>query len=77
MPAPLIVPDALMVEPTETEAKETLDAFVDAMRSIAEEAAREPAILKEAPHDAPIRRLDETRAARDPVLNDPAAGKSR
>jgi glycine dehydrogenase subunit 2 len=53
---PLIVPEALMIEPTETEAKETLDAFVAAMVRIAEEAASDPAILKEAPHHRPVKR---------------------
>src|SRR5207244_12050948 len=60
---PLIVPEALMIEPTETEAKETLDAFCDAMLAIAKEAEEEPELLKEAPHDRPVRRLDEVRAA--------------
>ena len=65
---PLIVPEALMVEPTETEAKETLDAFCDAMLAIAREAAEEPALLKEAPHHRPVKRLDEVRAAKHPVV---------
>jgi glycine dehydrogenase subunit 2 len=65
---PLIVPEALMIEPTETEAKETLDAFVEAMRAIAREAAEDPQILKEAPHERPVRRLDEVRAAKQPVV---------
>jgi glycine dehydrogenase subunit 2 len=65
---PLIVPEALMVEPTETEAKETLDAFCDAMLAIAREAADEPALLRDAPHHRPVKRLDEVRAARQPVL---------
>jgi glycine cleavage system P protein (glycine dehydrogenase) subunit 2 len=65
---PLIVPEALMVEPTETEAKETLDAFCDAMLAIAREAAEEPELLKEAPHHRPVKRLDEVRAARHPVV---------
>ena len=65
---PLIVPEALMVEPTETEAKETLDAFCDAMLAIAREAAEEPEVLKEAPHHRPVRRLDEVRAAKNPVV---------
>ena len=65
---PLIVPEALMVEPTETEAKETLDAFCDAMLAIAREAAEEPELLKEAPHHRPVRRLDEVRAAKNPVV---------
>jgi len=65
---PLIVPEALMVEPTETEAKETLDAFADAMLAIAREAAESPELLKEAPHDRPVKRLDEVRAAKQPVV---------
>jgi glycine dehydrogenase subunit 2 len=65
---PLIVSEALMVEPTETEAKETLDAFCDAMLAIAREAAGEPELLKEAPHHRPVRRLDEVRAAKNPVV---------
>ena len=52
---PLIVPEALMVEPTETETKETLDAFCDAMLAIAREAAEEPELLKKAPHGRPVR----------------------
>jgi len=65
---PLVVPEALMIEPTESEAKETLDAFVDAMRAIAAEAADDPQLLHEAPHDRPVRRLDEVRAAKQPVV---------
>jgi glycine dehydrogenase subunit 2 len=65
---PLIVPEALMIEPTETETKETLDAFCDAMLAIALEAAEEPELLKEAPHDRPVRRLDEVRAAKRAIV---------
>jgi glycine dehydrogenase subunit 2 len=65
---PLIVPEALMVEPTESETRETLDAFCDAMLAIAREAADEPELLKEAPHHRPVRRLDEVRAAKRPVV---------
>jgi len=65
---PLIVPEALMIEPTETESKRTLDAFIEAMRRIAEEAVAEPQLLHDAPHDTPVRRLDEVRAARQPKL---------
>jgi len=65
---PLIVPEALMVEPTETEAKETLDAFCDAMLAIAREAAEEPELLKKAPHHRPVKRLDEVRAAKNLVV---------
>jgi glycine dehydrogenase subunit 2 len=69
---PLIVPEALMIEPTETESKPTLDAFVAAMRAIAAEAHSDPALVKGAPHDTPMRRLDEVRAARQLVLSDRA-----
>ncbi len=65
---PLIVPEALMIEPTETETKETLDAFCDAMLAIAREAAETPELLKEAPHSRPVQRLDEVRAAKNPVV---------
>jgi glycine dehydrogenase subunit 2 len=65
---PLIVPEALMIEPTETEAKETLDAFCDAMLAIVDEAARSPEVLKQAPHHRPVRRLDEVRAAKRPIV---------
>ncbi|HZP73663.1 MAG TPA: aminomethyl-transferring glycine dehydrogenase subunit GcvPB [Gaiellaceae bacterium] len=65
---PLVVPEALMIEPTESEAKETLDAFVEAMLAIALEAADEPELLHGAPHSRPVRRLDEVRAAKQPVV---------
>ena len=67
---PLIVPEALMIEPTETEAKPTLDAFVAAMQSIAKEAHENPALVKDAPHETPVKRLDEVKAARELVLSD-------
>jgi glycine dehydrogenase subunit 2 len=67
---PLIVPEALMIEPTETETKPTLDAFADAMTAIAKEAHSDPAQVKAAPHGTPVRRLDEVRAARELVLSD-------
>jgi glycine dehydrogenase subunit 2 len=67
---PLIVPEALMIEPTETEAKPTLDAFVETMKEIAQEARSQPALVKGAPHETPVRRLDEVKAARNPVLSD-------
>lgn len=70
---PLIVREALMIEPTETESKQTLDAFVEALRAIAEEARTEPAVLHAAPGRAPVRRLDEVRAARHLVLRDRTA----
>lgn len=65
---PLLFHQALMIEPTETESKETLDNFIDVMHVIAEEAVRDPRMLHEAPHNAPITRPDETAAARQPVL---------
>jgi glycine dehydrogenase subunit 2 len=65
---PLIVPEALMIEPTESEAKETLDEFIDAMLAIAREAADSPELLHDAPHDRPVRRLDEVRAAKNPIV---------
>jgi glycine dehydrogenase subunit 2 len=65
---PLTVEEALLIEPTETEALETLDAFVEALRTIAEEAHSEPELLHDAPHSSPVRRLDETTAARQPNL---------
>ena len=65
---PLIVHEALMIEPTETESVETLDAFVEAMLSIAEEAHSNPELLKTAPHNTPFGRLDEVKAAKDLVL---------
>jgi glycine dehydrogenase subunit 2 len=65
---PLIVPEALMIEPTETEAKETLDAFSDAMLAIAREAAEDPQLLKDAPHHRPVRRLDEVKAAKRAIV---------
>jgi glycine dehydrogenase subunit 2 len=61
---PLVVEEALMVEPTETESKETLDAFAAALRQAVDEARTEPELLHEAPVTAPVRRLDEARAAR-------------
>jgi glycine dehydrogenase subunit 2 len=65
---PLIVPEALMIEPTETETKETLDAFIDAMKKIAREAREDPEVLHTAPHETPFGRLDEVQAARQLVL---------
>jgi glycine dehydrogenase subunit 2 len=65
---PLIVEEALMIEPTETESKATLDSFAETMLRIAEEAQTQPELLHEAPHDSPVGRLDEVRAARHPVL---------
>ncbi len=65
---PLIVDEALMVEPTETESKETIDSFIEAMLKIAEEASTTPELLKTAPHDTIIGRIDEAKAAKDLVL---------
>jgi glycine dehydrogenase subunit 2 len=65
---PLIVHGALMIEPTETEGKESLDAFIDAMREIAREVEENPQIVLDAPHTMPVRRVDEVAAARNLVL---------
>ena len=65
---PLIVPEALMVEPTETETKDTLDRFIAVMRQINREIDEDPDLLHDAPHDAPNTRLDEAGAARNPYL---------
>ncbi len=71
---PLIVDEALMIEPTESESPEALDAFCDAMLAIAREAEDEPELVKGAPYTAPLRRLDEATAARKPVLRWNASG---
>jgi glycine dehydrogenase subunit 2 len=63
---PLIVPEAIMIEPNETESKETIDAFCDAMIAIAEEAKDNPDLVKSAPITTPVRRMDEVKAAREP-----------
>jgi glycine dehydrogenase subunit 2 len=65
---PLVVSGALMIEPTETETPETLDAFAAAMLAIAQETKENPEVVKTAPHSTPVRRLDEAKAARKPVL---------
>ena len=65
---PLNVEEAIMIEPTETESKETLDVFIDAMIQIAKEAEENPEIVQEAPHSTVVGRLDETTAARKPIL---------
>jgi glycine dehydrogenase subunit 2 len=65
---PLIVKGAIMIEPTETESRQTLDRFIEAMKSIAREARENPDVLHEAPVKTWVRRLDETRAARQPRL---------
>ena len=64
---PLTIHEAMMIEPTETESVETLDAFISAMLKIAEEAESTPELLKEAPHNTPVRRVDEVSAARNPI----------
>ena len=84
---PLIVPEALMIEPTETEPKERLDEFCEAMLAIAHEAAANPEVVHEAPHNRPVGRLDEVKAAKravvrylfedHPDLSEPAAGAGR
>ena len=68
---PLIVHEALMIEPTETESRETLDHFAEVLEKIASEAKENPRLLHDAPHMAPVRRLDQTRAARNPILTYP------
>jgi glycine dehydrogenase subunit 2 len=76
---PLLVEEALMVEPTETETRETLDAFAQAIAAILSEAAEDPALAQNAPYTTPVRRLDEVAAAKRPVVRqalDGAAGES-
>jgi glycine dehydrogenase subunit 2 len=68
---PLLVDEALMVEPTETETRETLDAFAEAIESILTEAGEDPAIAQQAPYTTPVRRLDEVAANRNPVVRQP------
>ena len=65
---PLVVSGALMIEPTETESKETIDKFIEAMINIAKEAEDNPDLLKEAPHNTKVSRVDEVKAARNPIL---------
>lgn len=66
---PLLFHQAIMIEPTETESKETLDGFIEIMHTIAKEAIEDPESLHTAPHTTPVRRLDETTAAKNPILN--------
>jgi len=68
---PLLVDEALMVEPTETETKESLDAFAEAIEEILAEAETDPELAKNAPYSTPVRRLDEVRATRRPVVRQP------
>lgn len=65
---PLLFHQSIMIEPTETESKETLDEFIDVMKTVAREARENPDIVKSAPHSTPVRRLDETTAAKKPIL---------
>ena len=67
---PLIVDEALMIEPTETETRETLDAFADVVAEILREAAEDPEIARNAPYSTPVRRLDEAGAAKRPVIRE-------
>jgi glycine dehydrogenase subunit 2 len=67
---PLVVDEALLVEPTETETRETLDAFVDAIAEIVAEAAEDPEIARNAPYTTPVRRLDEAGAAKRPRVRE-------
>ncbi|NLE10761.1 MAG: hypothetical protein GX630_04570 [Actinobacteria bacterium] len=75
---PLIVPEALMIEPTETEDLQTLEEFAQVMEKIDRELREDPDLVREAPHSTPVRRPDETAAARHPVLRwRPADEKDR
>ena len=64
---PLLFHESLMIEPTETESRETLDSFIEAMRRIADEATNDPETVKNAPHDTPVSHPDDTEAALHPV----------
>jgi glycine dehydrogenase subunit 2 len=68
---PLLVEEALMIEPTETETKESLDAFAEAVEAILAEAEEDPEVAKGAPYTTPVRRLDEVKATRKPVVRQP------
>ncbi len=68
---PLLVDEALLIEPTETETKETLDLFAEAMADILREGAEDPEIARNAPYSTPVRRLDEAGAAKRPVIRQP------
>ena len=65
---PLLFHESLMIEPTETESKDTIDEFIEVMRMIAREAAEAPDIVKSAPHNTPVSHPDETRAALTPIV---------
>ena len=62
---PLLFHESMMIEPTETESKETLDAFIEVMKKIAQEALEQPELLQNAPHSTPVRRLDDVKAGKD------------
>ncbi len=71
---PLLVEEALLIEPTETETKETLDRFADTIAAILAEAREDPEIARNAPYTTPVRRLDEARAAKQPIVRQPRTG---
>jgi glycine cleavage system P protein (glycine dehydrogenase) subunit 2 len=71
---PLLVDEALMVEPTETETRESLDAFAEAIERIIGEAEEDPEVARGAPYTTPVRRLDEVRATREPRVRQPLGG---
>jgi glycine dehydrogenase subunit 2 len=62
---PILVPECLLIEPAETESKQTLDAFVTAMKEILDEIEQQPDMVKNAPHNMPLRKLDDVKAARE------------
>ena len=66
---PLLFHQALMIEPTESESKDTLDEFIEVMKVIAKESRENPELVKTAPHNAPVTRLDDTKAALHPIVN--------
>jgi glycine dehydrogenase subunit 2 len=68
---PLLVDEALLIEPTETETRETLDAFAEAVGAIVREAEEDPEIARSAPYTTPVRRLDEAGAAKRPIVRQP------
>ena len=74
---PLLVDEALLIEPTETETRETLDAFAEASPTILREAREDPEIARNAPYTTPVRRLDEAGAAKRPVIRQPLLGVRR
>ena len=71
------LPEALMIEPTETESKQTLDRFAEAMLKIAEEARQSPELVRNAPHSTTVRRLDEVKAAREQILSERIASDQK